>query len=135
MENFPRIETGIADYEKETGAKPGLVIMRAATAQIVFAGKAIYESIPSDMLKHAAVAEVVERHKAGVYSDASGAVFDVPIICEASTVYRTSVETVKLKRELQAAGAIVVGRASPAASIPSGSPPSKNRFKKRKRDR
>lgn len=135
LENFPKIETGIEAYEKETGTKPGLVIMRAATAQIVFVGKAIYESIPSDLLKHPAVAEVVERHRAGVYNDASGAVFDVPIICEASTVYRTSVETVKMKLELQAMGAVVVGLGPDRPSNGSGGSFTKNRFKKRKHNK
>ena len=135
LENFDKIESGIADFEKTKGTKPWLVVMAATSSQILLLGKQAIDQIPPRLLKHPAMEEVSQRHKAGVYTEADGTPFDVPIICEASTVYRTLVETVKLKRELQAAGAIVLGGSSVTRSSRREPMPSKRRFKQRKRRR
>ncbi len=135
LENFEKIESEIADFEKAKGTKPWLVVMVATVSQILLIGKEVIDQIPPRLLKHPAMEEVSQRHKAGVYTDMDGTPFDVPIICEASTVYRTSVETVKLKRVLQAAGAIVSGGSWVTRSSRREAVPSKHRFKQRKRRR
>lgn len=134
-QNLRAIERGVAEYEQRVGTKPGIVVMLASRTDILCMSLACLEDASPDLLEHPAMTEILLRHKSGAYLDENGKQIDVPIFCAMETVYRTSLETVKLKRDLQAAGAIVVGRSSPAASVPNGSHPPKNRFKKRKRDR
>lgn len=134
-QNLAAIERVITEFEQLVGMKPGIVLMLASRTDILCMSLDCLDDVIPDSLGHPAVVEVLDRHKAGVYLDESGKPFDVPIICEAATVYRTSVETLKLKRELQAAGAIVVARSTATTTSPSKTPPPKHRFKQRKRRR
>jgi hypothetical protein len=134
-ENLPAIERGIAEFEEVTGTKPGIVFLLASRTDVLCMSLNCLDDVMPDACGHPAVVEILDRHKAGVYLDESGKPFDVPIICEAATVYRTSVETLKLKRKLQAAGAIVVARSSVTTTSPSTTSPPKHRFKQRKRRR
>ncbi len=134
-QNLAAIERVITEFEQLVGMKPGIVLMLASRTDILCMSLDCLDDAIPDSLGHPAVVEVLDRHKAGAYLDESGKPFDVPIICEAATVYRTSVETLKLKRELQAAGAIVLGGSSVTRSSRHEPVPSKHRFKQRKRRR
>lgn len=134
-ENLPRIEQCVAEYEQEKGKKPGLVVMTASTAMIVSMDLGVLDTLPPDLRSSPAVIEVIHRHKTGAYLGEDGKQCDVPIICEAATVYRTSLETIKMKLELMALGVTFVGREATVGHKRGGGAMPVNRFKQRKRRR
>ncbi|XVJ60206.1 MAG: hypothetical protein HEQ23_12745 [Tepidisphaera sp.] len=79
--------------------------------------------------------QYIDRHKTGAYLGEDGKQCDVPIICEAATVYRTSLETIKMKLELMALGVTFVGREASIGHKRGGGALPVNRFKQRKRRR
>ncbi len=132
-ENLSRIEQCVAEYEQETGKKPFVVLMEASTSQIVGIDVAALEAVPLNLRNHPALAEVIDRHMTGAYIGEDGKQFDVPIICKAASVYRTSLETFKMKRELMALGATIITRASIGGTKGVGGSLPKQCFKQHKR--
>lgn len=134
-QNLRAIDLGITEFEQRFGTKPGVVVMLASRKDILCMSMSYLDDAPPDLVGHPAMAEIIARHKLGAYLDESGKQTDVPIFCAAETVYRTSLETLKLKRDLQAAGAVVVGIGPTASGTPNVGDLPKHRYKKRKHNR
>lgn len=134
-QNLRAIERGIAEYEQRFGTKPGVVVMLESRTDILCMSLDCFDDVTPDLDGHPAKAEIMARHKSGVYLDEHGKQTDVPIFCAAETVYRTSIETVKLKRDLQAAGAVVVGIGPTASGRPNVGDHPNHRYKEREHNR
>lgn len=132
-DNLPRIERAISDYQAQHGELPGLVVLDAHVTNILaLEGSAVDSALAKATGGiRAAFQEIKDRMDAGAYAE------DVPIIVKVpGDILRTSLETTKMRLELEAMGCETVVNIG-------GSPfnddyrrlATKHRFKERKKPR